>query len=165
MTVLLLLSLVVVIVRSAQMNLSTIFTPSHPSTSNYTSNRNHATFAPPFHVDQASERPIPTNSWWGNLIHQHPDHVSARLEPIWTNPYALRVDATQGLMITYSADHRQQGPPSRNPNAVEYYSHQVINDLILSTTSEYPLATDKIHVNDWDDLGVHAMWGENDQHQ
>ena len=140
-----------------------MFDVSHPSTHNYASNFDHANFVPPRYVSEyPSSRPIPTNKWWGNLIHQNPQCPSPPdiIEPIWTNPYAVRVVPERGLIVTYSADHRHVGPPSENEGAVKYYLHAFIEDIVLSAI-DLPMG---IEVQNWDDFGVQVQLGNETQY-
>ena len=152
------------------LNPNNMFDTSHPSTYKFASTFEQEKLVPPQYVktkaksadnDNApSSLPIPTNNWWGNIIHQQPrKNPPGPIEPVWSNPYAIRVVPGRGLAVTYCADHRNLGPLlDINPDvkAVKFYFHVFLEDIILSAMGLSP----KIEVCDWDDFGVRVQLGE-----
>jgi len=101
---------------------------------------------------------IPTNCWWGNLVHQQPKSGGGPIEPVWSHPYAIRVVPGRGMVVTYPADHRTFGPMEEiNPEvkAAKFYFHALVEDMILSAVD----LSDEFAVSDWDDFGVSIQLG------
>ena len=120
-------------------------------TLHFKSNSNHQTYAPPKNMRNTSQ-PIPTNAWWGNLIHVDPAvPASTMVQPVWANPFALQIKTSSGVHISYSSDHRGFGPPSANPNGTRYYLHGFLSDMVLSSTESDSF---EMKVDQWDHLGV-----------
>lgn len=134
----------------------------HPSTYGFASTSEQRNLAPPRYVrseeiHEAAFAPIPTNKWWGNLIHQDMNNPDGPIEPIWSNPYAIRVVPGKGLVV--SGIHRHYGPCLEiNPKvkALKYYAHAFIDDIILSAV-DLPAGLD---VYGWDDFGVRIQLGK-----
>ncbi|KAE8962898.1 hypothetical protein PR003_g30707, partial [Phytophthora rubi] len=64
-----------------------------------------ASLAPIVNVaDDLLTKPIPTNKWWGNLIHTTTEDINTVANPAWSNPYALKLpkQAPFGLQACYS---------------------------------------------------------------
>jgi len=147
-----------------------MFDTSHPSTYKYASTFEQQNLCPPRYVKTKAKTadddnaplslPIPTNNWWGNIIHQQPrKYAPGPIEPVWSNPYAIRVVPGRGLVVTYSADHRNLGPLlDINPDvkASRFYLHSFLEDIVLSAVDLSP----KTEVCDWDDFGVRVQLGE-----
>jgi len=111
---------------------------------------------PPKYVDHATDanRAVPTNNWWGNLIAF--DKSNPVVQPIWSNPYMLQAIVDQspfGLSTTYQYQYRFSGGNSGNGNAVKYYAHGLVREVVL-TASEFASAKPTFKVTDWADQGV-----------
>lgn len=117
----------------------------------------HETFAPALHVN--SDKAIPTNTWWGNLIHLQPgeDKNKAALQPVWSNPYMIKIQKHKnkieaGIHASYSFDHRIFGPASGNGvNGIKHYRHDHSSDIVFSAKD---VTEFKLKVDNWDVLGV-----------
>ena len=151
-----------------------------PDTDVFASSFQHSSFHPPRFIVNSTQA-IPTNAWWGNIIHADPgQHGSMYLQPIWSNPYTIQVyrqkvstcedakgciSSHVGLHVNYPYDHRALGGPSSNGDgAVEYYLHGQSSDLVLSATELNPLST--FSVESWDELGVTVSFANAvNQHQ
>ncbi|KAI9995865.1 hypothetical protein PInf_012933 [Phytophthora infestans] len=79
-------------------------------------------------------KPIPTNKWWGNLIHTTKQDINTVANPAWSNPYALKLpkQAPFGLQACYSYTYRSMA--NEVNGVVKYYLHAFRNDLTLSAT-------------------------------
>uniref|UniRef100_A0AAV1VLF5 glucan endo-1,3-beta-D-glucosidase n=1 Tax=Peronospora matthiolae TaxID=2874970 RepID=A0AAV1VLF5_9STRA len=79
-------------------------------------------------------RPLPTNKWWGNLIHTTAQDIDTVATPAWANPYALKLPkkAPFGLQACYSYSYRNMA--NEVNGVVKYYLHAFHNDLTLSAT-------------------------------
>eukprot|EP00536_Pseudo-nitzschia_multiseries_P007771 jgi/Psemu1/319219/estExt_fgenesh1_pm.C_1860001 len=146
-----------------------MFKTTHPSTYHYASTLEQEQLAPPQYsyarrsteANQNQKLPIPTNCWWGNLIH----HGSGGpIEPVWSNPYAIRVVPGRGLVVSVSADHRSLGPVQEihpGVRAARFYLHGFVEDMVLSTADGLSLSPG-LEVFDWDDFGVRVRLGTNE---
>lgn len=99
------------------------------------------------------EKPIPTNEWWGNLIHTSHKNEHQSTDPVWANPYAIKLpvkEAPYGVQVCYSHSYRRKAELKND--AIKFYLHEFKNDLTLSATefTERP----KYEVYDWSDVGV-----------
>jgi len=133
--------------------------PSHPSANNYASSYDQANLAPPRCVLKDA-RPIPTNDFWGNLIHQTPGQINSQepIQPVWTQPYAIKAMPGKGLAVTYSFDHRHMGPSEPlkgDTTAAKYYYHGIVDDIRLAADD----LSEGMLVEDWDDFGVKVRIG------
>ncbi|CAI5712870.1 unnamed protein product [Hyaloperonospora brassicae] len=79
-------------------------------------------------------RPLPTNKWWGNLIHTTAQDADTVATPAWANPYALKLPkkAPFGLQACYPYSYRSMA--NEVNGVVKYYLHAFHNDLTLSAT-------------------------------
>jgi len=147
-----------------------IIDPSHPSVHNFASSDDQANLAPPRYLPSKDDsgdihsRPIPTNNWWGNLIHQTPGQTDSKepVQPVWTQPYAVKAIPGKGLAVTYSFDHRHMGPSeplNGEKTAVKYYYHGIVNDIVLAADD----LSEGMLVEDWDDFGVKVRIGTNNK--
>ncbi|GAB9476647.1 putative endo-1,3-beta-glucanase [Globisporangium polare] len=99
------------------------------------------------------ERPIPTNKWWGNLIHTTEKDRDTLANPAWSNPYAIKLpvkEAPFGLQACYSYTYRKEAP--LKDGKIRYYLHEHHNDLTLSA-QEFT-AKPSYEIYDWSDLGA-----------
>ncbi|GAB9471536.1 hypothetical protein Gpo141_00008742 [Globisporangium polare] len=107
----------------------------------------------PRNVDIIPGRPIPTNTWWGNLITC--DASSNAVQPIWPNPYALTVDVAgtdnYGLALAYPYRMRFFGDVT--DGVARYYAHPVLKEVIFSAT-EFATTAPTFKVVSWTDLSV-----------
>ncbi|KAF0701707.1 Aste57867_7873 [Aphanomyces stellatus] len=91
--------------------------------------------------------PIPTNSWWGNLLS---NNASGNLDPVYPSPYAVfinKVDAS--IACSYLFESMHKGPLNEN-GAISYYYFPKISNLIFTSSD----MNAKFEVEDWDDLTV-----------
>ena len=144
-----------------------ILDPNHPSVHNYASSFDQTSLAPPRYLSSEDDgktiysRPIPTNKWWGNLIHQTPGQTNSNepIQPVFTQPYAVKVIPGKGLAVTYSFDHRHIGPSESlnggDQTAAKYYYHGIVNDIVLTADD----LSEGMLVQDWDDFGVKVELG------
>ncbi|TYZ59685.1 hypothetical protein PybrP1_011346 [[Pythium] brassicae (nom. inval.)] len=106
----------------------------------------------PRNVDVVAGRPIPTNSWWGNLVTC--DAESNVTQPIWPNPYTISVEMTGYIGFTLSYPYRMRFYGNPQPNGVpRYYAHAVLKEVIF-TAAEFVTKTPTFRVVSWTDLGV-----------
>ncbi|TDH65073.1 uncharacterized protein CCR75_000646 [Bremia lactucae] len=106
-----------------------------PSEALFQSKDQLAELAPIINVDaELLTKPIPTNEWWGNLIHTTTIDAGAVAFPVWANPYAIKlpVKAPFGVQACYSYSYRQMADEVNG--VVKYYWHEFQNDLTLSAT-------------------------------
>ncbi|KAI9908653.1 hypothetical protein PsorP6_004042 [Peronosclerospora sorghi] len=98
-------------------------------------------------------RPLPTNAWWGNLIHTTPQDINTVANPAWSNPFALKLpkQAPYGLQACYSYTYRNLAPEVNG--AVKYYLHGFHNDITLSAT-EFASTKPDYEVYSFSDMGV-----------
>ncbi|ETL95476.1 hypothetical protein L917_06744 [Phytophthora nicotianae] len=106
-------------------------------------------------INVASElltKPVPTNKWWGNLIHTTAQDVNTVANPAWSNPYALKLpkEAPFGLQACYSYTYRSMA--DEIDGVVKYYLHSFHNDLTLSAT-EFASKPD-YEIYSFSDMGV-----------
>ncbi|KAF1322353.1 putative endo-1,3-beta-glucanase, partial [Globisporangium splendens] len=100
------------------------------------------------------KRPIPTNKWWGNLIHTTETERNTFAPPAWSNPYAIKLpvgEGPYGLQACYSYTYRATAP--LKDDKIKFYSHEFHNDLTLSA-QEFT-SKPNYEVYDWSDLGAH----------
>ncbi|OWZ14659.1 Endo-1,3-beta-glucanase, partial [Phytophthora megakarya] len=98
-------------------------------------------------------KPIPTNKWWGNLIHTTAEDINTVANPAWSNPYALKLpkEAPFGLQACYSYTHRQMADEVNG--VVRYYLHEFHNDVTLSA-KEFGSTKPDYEVYAFSDMGV-----------
>ncbi|KAE8910543.1 hypothetical protein PF003_g5573 [Phytophthora fragariae] len=113
-----------------------------------------ASLAPIVNVaDDLLTKPIPTNEWWGNLIHTTTEDINTVANPAWSNPYALKLpkQAPFGLQACYSYTYRQLA--DEVDGVVRYYLHEFHNDVTLSA-SEFGSTKPDYEVYSFSDMGV-----------
>ncbi|KAE9105447.1 hypothetical protein PF010_g13015 [Phytophthora fragariae] len=126
-----------------------------PSEELFQRNGSLAKLAPIINVaDEALNQPIPTNKWWGNLIHVTATNRSENF-PAWVNPYALMLpkQAPFGLQTFYPYSYREMAPEVNG--SVKWYTHGVHNDLTLSAQEFFNASKPNYEVYHWDDI---AAW-------
>lgn len=101
-----------------------------------------------------SERPIPTNAWWGNLL-----AWDARAQPesdaVFAGPYAHRV-LRDGLSSSYLHQYRSDGPTNDNGAVRFYFYPPALKNWVFSAAELAGAgAGAQLAIEDWDDLGVH----------
>ncbi|KAG2772460.1 hypothetical protein PC129_g21040 [Phytophthora cactorum] len=103
-------------------------------------------------AEEALNQPIPTNDWWGNLIHVT-DLKNESNYAAWSNPYAVKLprEAPFGLQTCYSYTYREIG--SEVNGTVKYYNHSYHNDLTLSS-EEFFSYEPTYEVYEWDEGGA-----------
>uniref|UniRef100_K3WEV7 Glycosyl hydrolase family 81 N-terminal domain-containing protein n=1 Tax=Globisporangium ultimum (strain ATCC 200006 / CBS 805.95 / DAOM BR144) TaxID=431595 RepID=K3WEV7_GLOUD len=112
----------------------------------------------PRNIEIVAGRPIPTNTWWGNLITCDPSASNTPVSPIWPNPYAITIDTTSttgdyGFAIGYPYRMRYFGDYQTNGTA-RYYGHAVLREVVLSAREFTTTAVPTLRVASWTDLGV-----------
>ncbi|GMF35526.1 unnamed protein product [Phytophthora fragariaefolia] len=113
-----------------------------------------ATLAPIINVaGDLLDKPIPTNKWWGNLIHTTTEDINTVTNPAWSNPYALKLpkQTPYGLQACYSYTYRQLA--DEVDGVVKYYLHEFHNDVTLSA-SEFGSTKPDYEVYSFSDMGV-----------
>lgn len=113
-----------------------------------------ATLAPIINVAaDLLTQPIPTNKWWGNLIHTTVNDVDSVANPVWSNPYAIKlpVEAPFGIQACYSYNYRRMA--TKVNGIIKYYFHDFHNDITLSA-SEFGSCKPKYEVYSFSDMGV-----------
>ncbi|CAI5712713.1 unnamed protein product [Hyaloperonospora brassicae] len=119
----------------------------------YRRNGSLARLAPIINVAaEALNQPIPTNKWWGNLIHITALNTSENF-PSWAQPYAFMLPRVRpyGLMSYYPYTYREMAPEING--TVQWYSHGTHNDLTLSAR-EFNETRPTYEVYSWSDMGV-----------
>ncbi|KAL4169756.1 hypothetical protein KRP22_010671 [Phytophthora ramorum] len=112
------------------------------------------TLAPIINVaDELLSQPLPTNKWWGNLIHTTTEDINTVANPAWSNPYALKLpkEAPYGLQACYSYTYRSMADEVNG--VVKYYLHAFHNDLTLSAT-EFASTKPDYEIYSFSDMGV-----------
>ncbi|OWZ21071.1 hypothetical protein PHMEG_0004433 [Phytophthora megakarya] len=104
-------------------------------------------------ADDLLTRPIPTNKWWGNLIHTTTADIDTVANPAWSNPYALKLpkEAPFGLQACYSYTYRSMA--DEVDGVVKYYLHAFHNDLTLSAT-EFASTKPDYEIYSFSDMGA-----------
>ncbi|ETO77678.1 hypothetical protein F444_07123 [Phytophthora nicotianae P1976] len=113
-----------------------------------------AALAPIINVDSdLLTKPIPTNKWWGNLIHTTTEDIDTVANPAWSNPYALKLpkEAPFGIQACYSYTYRQMA--GEENGVVRYYLHEFHNDVTLSA-NEFGSTKPDYEVYSFSELGV-----------
>ncbi|POM66592.1 Endo-1,3(4)-beta-glucanase, partial [Phytophthora palmivora] len=100
-------------------------------------------------------KPIPTNKWWGNLIHTTTTDINTVANPAWSNPYALKLpkQAPYGLQTCYSYTYRSMA--NEVDGVVKYYLHAFHNDLTLSAT-EFASTKPDYEIYSFSDMGANV---------
>ncbi|KAG2517380.1 hypothetical protein JM16_007424 [Phytophthora kernoviae] len=77
-------------------------------------------------------KPLPTNKWWGNIIHTTAEELNTKANPGWSNPYAVKLskEAPYGIQACYSYNYRQLS--ALTEGVAEFYLHDFVNDITLS---------------------------------
>ncbi|KAI9995848.1 hypothetical protein PInf_012916 [Phytophthora infestans] len=98
-------------------------------------------------------KPIPTNKWWGNLIHTTTEDIDTVANPAWSNPYALKLpkEAPFGIQACYSYTYRQMAGEVNG--VVRYYLHEFHNDVTLSA-NEFGSTKPDYEVYSFSEMGV-----------
>ncbi|KAE8911019.1 hypothetical protein PF005_g21887 [Phytophthora fragariae] len=98
-------------------------------------------------------RPLPTNKWWGNLIHTTTEDINTVANPAWSNPYALKLpkEAPYGVQACYSYSYRSFA--DEVDGVVKYYLHAFHNDLTLSAT-EFASTKPDYEIYSFSDFGA-----------
>ncbi|RMX65586.1 hypothetical protein DD238_001790 [Peronospora effusa] len=129
------------------------FSLDEPSEKLFKRNGSLETIAPIINVaKEALNQPIPTNKWWGNLIHVTATNLSENY-PVWAQPYAMMLPKEQpyGLMAYYPFTYREIAPEV--DGIVKYYEHDIHNDLTLSA-QEFNVTKPVYEIYSWDDMGI-----------
>ena len=160
---------------TVQGSLLTPFATSDPRSDLVSNSQAQTQMKPPQNLKPGLEgtRAIPTNKWWGNLIHRDDFQKS---QPIYTSPYRLEFELDvepYGLHIAYPVSTRAMGPVNAEgelelnaQGGIRFYIHGLgVQDLVF--TSEALASTlPSVEVSDWDELGVHvSMFATNNPSQ
>ncbi|KAF1785238.1 Endo-1,3(4)-beta-glucanase [Phytophthora cactorum] len=99
-------------------------------------------------------KPLPTNKWWGNLIHTTAEEMNTKANPGWSNPYAVKLpkEAPYGIQACYSYNYRQLS--ALTDGVAEFYLHDFVNDLTLSATEFAGEAKPTYEVYSFSDFGI-----------
>ncbi|RLN63103.1 hypothetical protein BBJ29_010152, partial [Phytophthora kernoviae] len=127
-----------------------------PSESLFQRQAGLAALAPIINVaDDLLTKPLPTNKWWGNLIHTTTEDINTVANPAWSNPYALKLpkEAPYGLQACYSYTYRQLADEVNGVS--RYYLHEFHNDVTLSAT-EFGSTKPDYEVYSFSDMGVNV---------
>ncbi|GMF57777.1 unnamed protein product [Phytophthora fragariaefolia] len=125
-----------------------------PSEELFQRNGSLAKLAPIINVaEEALNQPIPTNKWWGNLIHVTATNKTENF-PAWANPYALKLpkEPPFGLQTCYHFTYRDIAPEVNG--TVKWYTHGLHNDLTLSANEFFNSSKPYYEVYEWDDIGI-----------
>ncbi|KAG6609938.1 Endo-1,3(4)-beta-glucanase 1 [Phytophthora cinnamomi] len=125
-----------------------------PSEELFQRNGSLAKLAPIINVaEEVLNQPVPTNKWWGNLIHVTATNRSENF-PAWSNPYAFKLpkEAPFGLQTFYPYSYREMAPEVNG--TVKWYTHGVHNDLTLSAQEFFNSSKPNYEVYHWDDIGI-----------
>ncbi|KAH7479245.1 Ascus wall endo-1,3(4)-beta-glucanase [Phytophthora ramorum] len=130
------------------------FGTEEPSKELFKRNGTLAKLAPIINVaEEALNQPIPTNKWWGNLIHVTATNRSENY-PAWAQPYSLLLpkQAPYGIQTCYPYTYREIAPEVNG--TVKWYTHGIHNDLTLSATQFFNSSKPNYEVYSWSDIGV-----------
>jgi endo-1,3(4)-beta-glucanase len=112
--------------------------------------------APIINVKQEllTTRAIPTNKWWGNLIHTSEKEKGVHSNPAWSNPYAIKFpvgkEGPYGLQACYSYTYRKKA--DLKDGKIKFYLHEYHNDVTLGAAEFAAEPTYEIY--DWTDMGI-----------
>ncbi|KAG2529173.1 hypothetical protein JM16_002130 [Phytophthora kernoviae] len=100
-------------------------------------------------------RPLPTNKWWGNLMHTTVADTDTVANPVWSNPYAVKLpkEAPYGIQVCYSYSYRSFA--DEVDGVIKYYLHSFHNDLTLSAT-EFASTKPDYEIYAFSDFGIKA---------
>ncbi|KAG2505229.1 hypothetical protein JM16_009143, partial [Phytophthora kernoviae] len=103
-------------------------------------------------AEEALNQPIPTNDWWGNLIHVT-DQKNVTNFQAYANPYALKLprEAPYGIQTCYSYTYREMAPEVNG--TFKWYNHSFHNDITLSA-EEFFSYEPTYEAYAWDEGGV-----------
>ncbi|KAI9906559.1 hypothetical protein PsorP6_004077 [Peronosclerospora sorghi] len=124
-----------------------------PSKKLFERNGSLAKLAPIINVaKEALDQPIPTNKWWGNLIHETPNNKSENY-PAWAQPFSIKLPKVGpfGLQVCYPYTYREIAPKVNG--TVRWYEHGIHNDMTLSA-QEFNKSKPSYEIYSWDDIGV-----------
>ncbi|KAF4319908.1 hypothetical protein G195_006842 [Phytophthora kernoviae 00238/432] len=110
-----------------------------------------STFCKPRHLDTVRSRPVPTNSWWGNLVTC--DTTTNATGPIWPNPFAVSVESSGAYGFALSYPYRNRFFGGMNNGVAKYYAHPKRNEIQFTAT-EFNTSIPDMQVVNWTDLGV-----------
>ncbi|KAG6615819.1 putative endo-1,3(4)-beta-glucanase [Phytophthora cinnamomi] len=99
-------------------------------------------------------KPLPTNKWWGNLIHTTAEELNTKANPGWSNPYAVKLpkEAPYGIQACYSYNYRQLS--ALTDGVAEFYLHDFVNDITLSATEFAGEAKPIYEMYSFSDFGI-----------
>ncbi|GMF48229.1 unnamed protein product [Phytophthora fragariaefolia] len=99
-------------------------------------------------------KPLPTNKWWGNLIHTTAEEMNTKTNPGGSNPYAVKLpkEAPYGIQACYSYNYRQLS--NLTDGVAEFYLHEFVNDITLSATEFAGEAKPIYEVYSFSDFGI-----------
>ncbi|EEY60823.1 glycoside hydrolase, putative [Phytophthora infestans T30-4] len=101
-------------------------------------------------------KPLPTNKWWGNIIHTTAEEMNTKANPGWSNPYAVKLpkEAPYGIQACYSYNYRQLS--AITDGVAELYLHDFVNDLTLSATEFAGEAKPTYEIYAFSDFGINV---------
>ncbi|KAF4128126.1 Glycosyl hydrolase family 81 C-terminal domain [Phytophthora infestans] len=101
-------------------------------------------------------KPLPTNKWWGNIIHTTAEEMNTKANPGWSNPYAVKLPkkAPYGIQACYSYNYRQLS--ALTDGVAEFYLHDFVNDLTLSATEFAGEAKPTYEIYAFSDFGINV---------
>jgi endo-1,3(4)-beta-glucanase len=113
------------------------------------------TLCRPRNIEIVSGRPIPTNTWWGNLV-----SCDNTTDPttVWAQPLAVIVDSAPasgslyGFGLTYPYRNRFFGNFT-SEGVTQFYAHAVRKEFVVSAL-EFVTEAPTTRVVNWTDLGV-----------
>lgn len=129
------------------------FSTDEPSKELFERNGSLAQLAPIINVAKSAlNQPVPTNEWWGNLIHVTATNLSENY-PAWAQPYSLFLpkEAPYGLRVCYPYTYREFAPEANN--TVRWYHHIIHNDVTFAA-QEFNGTKPDYEVYAWDDTGI-----------
>ncbi|KAI9923141.1 hypothetical protein PsorP6_000355 [Peronosclerospora sorghi] len=124
-----------------------------PSQKLFERNGSLAELAPIINVaEEALHQPIPTNKWWGNLIHETPTNKSENY-PAWAQPYSIKLPKVGpfGIQVCYPYTYREIAPEVNG--TVRWYENGIHNDMTLSA-QEFTMSKPSYEIYSWDDIGL-----------
>lgn len=110
------------------------------------------TVCKPRNIDVVSGRPVPTNSWWGNLVSCA---NGTEATTVWAQPLAIIVDSANagstGFGVTYPYRNRFFGDATAG--VVQFYGHAIRKEITVMA-NEFLSTMPTTRVTGWTDLGV-----------